>query len=103
MARKIRVGDEEIIDGGDIDLDVEEVRLADGTRLTEEGAAVLAEEVLRSVGRGRPSLTGPGQRSPQLRVSVPAELHRRLSTRAEGEHRSMSELTREALERYLAS
>lgn len=69
----------------------------------EEGATALAEEVLRSVGRGRPSLTGPGERSPQLRVSVPAELPRRLTTRASDEHRSMSELTREALERYLAS
>lgn len=103
MAQRIQVGDEEIVDGGDIDLDIEDVRLADGTRLTEDGAQALADEVLRSVSRGRPSLTGPGERSPQLRVSVPVELHQRLSTRAKNEHRSVSELTREALERYLAS
>jgi len=54
-------------------------------------------------GRGRPSLTGPGQRSPQLRLSVPAELQQRLKTRAEQEHTSISQLAREALERYLAS
>ncbi|MGQ0776813.1 MAG: ribbon-helix-helix protein, CopG family [Pseudonocardiales bacterium] len=103
MAQRIRIGDEEIVDGGDVDLDIENVRLADGTRLTEDVAEALADEVLRSTGRGRPSLTAPGERSPQLRVSVPVELHQRLSTRANDEHRSVSELTREALERYLAS
>lgn len=37
MARKkpIRIHDTDVVDGGDIDLDAEEVYLADGTRLTE--------------------------------------------------------------------
>ena len=103
MAQKIRISGKEYVDGGDIALDSEDVRLADGTRLTEARAEELADEVLRSVGRGRPSLTAPGERSPQLRLSVPAELHRRLKTRAASEHRSVSGLAREALERYLAS
>lgn len=103
MTRKARDPKLDLVDGGDVDLDVEDVRLADGTRLTEAKAAELAEEVLRRAGRGRPSLTGPGERSPQLRLSVPAELRERLKARADREHRSVSGLAREALERFLAS
>lgn len=104
MTQKIRVRGTEvdIVDGGDLDLDTEDVRLADGSRLTEAGAEALAEELLRSAGRGRPSLTAPGEHSPQLRLSVPADLHHRLKDRAATEHRSMSRVAREALERYLA-
>ncbi len=67
--------------------------LSDDTHLTEE----VAEEVLRVA--GRPSPSGRGQRSPQLRLSVPVELNRRWRSRAEAENRTVSELTREALER----
>jgi len=63
MTKKIRIGCEEVTDGGDIDLDAEEVHLDDGTRLTEDGAKAFAGEVLRSRERGRPSLTAPGERS----------------------------------------
>ena len=101
--KKIRINDADLVDGGDIDLDSEELYLADGTRLTEAGAQELAAEVLRRTGRGRPSLTGPGRHSPQLRLSVPEELQQRLKSRAEREHTSVSQLAREALERYLAS
>lgn len=104
MAKKaIRIRDVDVTDGGSIDLDVDEVRLADGSRLTEAGAHRLAELVLRASGRGRPSLTSPGERSPQLRLSVPEQLRDGLRARAEAEHRSVSELAREAIERYLAS
>jgi len=106
MTQKIRINDTEVVevvDGGDIDLDAEDVRLPDGTRLTEAGAQALAQEILHATGRGRPSLTAPGEHSPQLRLSVPADLHHRLKARAATEHRSMSRVAREALERYLAS
>ena len=104
MAKKtIRINDVEVADGGRTDLDVEDVRLADGSRLTEAGAGDLTERVLRASGRGRPSLTGLGERSPQLRLSVPEQLRNRLRARAGAEHRSISELAREAIERYLAS
>lgn len=93
----------DIADGGSIDLDVEHVQLADGSRLTEARAAELAEEVVQAAGPGRPSLTARGERSPQLRLSIPEGLRRSLKARAEAEHRSVSELAREALERYLAS
>lgn len=83
--------------------DAEEVYLADGTRLIEARAEELAEEIRQKAGRGRPSLTGPGRRSPQLRLSVPAELRQQLEARAEREHTTVSNVAREALERYLAS
>jgi hypothetical protein len=104
MTKKtIRINDVKVRDGGSIDLDVEDVRLADGSRLTETAAQKLAEQVVRASGRGRPSLTAPGERSPQLRLSVPEQLRDGLRARADAEHRSVSELAREAIERYLAS
>jgi len=90
-------------DRGTINLDAEDVRLPDGSRLTEARAQELADEVLERAGRGRPSLSRPGVRSPQLRLSVSAELRSRLFKRAEDEHRSVSTIVRDALEHYLAS
>jgi hypothetical protein len=104
MTKKtVRIDNAEIVDGGSIDLDAEDVRLADGTRLTEARADELAQEVLRATGRGRPSLSAPGHRSPQLRLAIPERMHDELKARAQAEHRSVSELAREALDRYLAS
>jgi hypothetical protein len=103
VKKTIRIKGRDIIDAGNIDLDAEDVRLADGSRLTEARAKALAEEVLHATSRGRPSLTAPGERSPQLRLSVPAQLRDGLKARADAEHRSVSEVAREALERYLAS
>lgn len=101
--RTVQIQGSEVVDSGTIDLDLEDVRQADGSRLTEDGAAELAQEVLRRVGRGRPSLTSPGRRSPQLRVSIPQQTQTKLRQRADAEHRTVSEVAREALERYLAS
>ncbi len=103
MTERVRIHGEQVRDRGTIDLDKEDVRLADGTRLTEAKAERLAEEMLGHTGRGRPSLSRSGTRSPQLRLSVPHELRSRLLQRAEHEHRSVSNLVREALEHYLAS
>ena len=103
MTRATRVRGEHVRDRGTVDLDKEDVRLADGTRLTEQRAEELAAEILERAGRGRPSLSDPGTRSPQLRLSVPEELRARLTRRAEDEHRSVSHLVRDALEHYLAS
>jgi hypothetical protein len=90
-------------DRGTINLDQTDVRLPDGTRLTEARAQALVDEVLERAGRGRPSLSAPGTRSPQLRLSVPADLRSRLNRRAQTEHRSTSSVVREAIEHYLAS
>ncbi len=103
MTSKRRKNPTKYVDGGSVDLDKEDIRLKDGTRLTEARAEELALEALSRVGRGRPSLTAPGERSPQLRLTVPAELRQRLEARAKREHRTVSGLAREALERFLAS
>ncbi len=49
--------------GPDVDLDADDVRLTDGTRLTEQRAAEVAEEVRHR--SGRPSLTGEAAASPR--------------------------------------
>jgi hypothetical protein len=52
-----RVSDDSPI-GPDVDLERDDIRLADGTRLTPGIAAGIAGDVRRAA--GRPSLTGPG-------------------------------------------
>ncbi|MHB1488240.1 MAG: ribbon-helix-helix protein, CopG family [Acidimicrobiales bacterium] len=102
MTESVRIRDEQVTDRDTVDLNEQDVRLADGTRLTEAKAEELAGETLDRAGRGRPSLSRSGARSPQLRLSVPDELRSRLLKRAEEEHRSISNLVRDALEHYLA-
>lgn len=103
MTKSVRIHDDQVTDRGTVDLDEQDVRLLDGTRLTEAKAEQLAGEILDRAGRGRPSLSHSGARSPQLRLSVSDELRSRLLQRAEEEHRSISKLVRDALEHYLAS
>jgi hypothetical protein len=85
--------------GPDVDLDTEDVRLADGTRLTPGVAAQIVEDAHRA---GRPSLTGPGKHSPQVSARVPPELRDAAEQQARREGKSVSQLIRELLERYLA-
>jgi hypothetical protein len=86
--------------GPDVDLDAEDVRLSDGTRLTGEVAAQIVQDARRAA--GRPSLTGPGKHSPQVSARVPAELRDAAERQARREGKSVSQLIRELLERYLA-
>lgn len=86
--------------GPDIDLDQEDVRLADGTRLTPEVADQIVEDARRAA--GRPSLTAPGKHSPQVSARVPPELRDAAEQQARREGKSVSQLIRELLERYLA-
>jgi hypothetical protein len=60
--------------GPDVDLDREDVRLADGTRLTPAIAEEMADSALREVRAGRPSLTGRGGRSPQVSFRLPPSM-----------------------------
>lgn len=59
-------------------------------------------ELDRLIVRGRPSLSGDGD-SPQVRFRLPATLRDRAQARAAVEGKSLSELARDALARYLAS
>ena len=87
--------------GPDVDLDAEDVRDRQGRRVTEEYAVSAAEEALRLVRPGRPALGAVGQHSPRVSFRVPEHVRQRAERQAAAEGRSVSELAREALERYL--
>lgn len=87
--------------GADVDLETEDVRLADGTRLTDDTVVELVREVRAKAG-GRPSLTGAGKRSPQVAFRVPETIRAKADRAAELEGVTVSKLARRALEEYLA-
>lgn len=87
--------------GPDVDLEREDVRLADGARLTPEVAKGIVEQVRRS--GGRPSLSGAATRSPQIAFRVPAEIRDRAERAAAAEGKTVSQLAREALEARLGT
>lgn len=73
----------------DVDLDEEEVFLADGARLTEQRAGQIAEEALAEIRRrnlvpGRKSLTGGSAHSPRVQFRVPEALRTPLPLRTDG-------------------
>ena len=85
--------------GPDVGFGRDDVRLADGTRLTGEVATRIVADARRAA--GRPSLTGPGKQSPQVAARVPPELRDAAAQQARREGKSVSQLIRELLERYL--
>jgi hypothetical protein len=89
--------------GPDVDLTAEDVRDSKGRRITEEYVERAAAEALTSVGRGRPSLTGAKAPSPQVTFRVTPELRTKVAAEAARQGRRISDVAREALERYLAS
>ena len=89
--------------GPDIDLDVEVVKDKQGQRITEQRAQQMATDALARAGVGRPSLTRPGARSPEIKARVPEELRDRLTAAARERGTTASTLIREALESHLAS
>lgn len=91
----------------DVDLD-DEVVTVRGRRLTETGAEQLARQTLAEARRrnlipGRKSLTEGSTHSPRLQFRVPESVATQAQVRARAEGKSVSELAREALLRYLAS
>lgn len=87
--------------GPDVDLDAEQVLDRQGRRVTEEYAERAAEEALRLARPGRPALGAVGQHSPRVSFRVPERVRREAEQRAAVEGRSVSEIARDALERYL--
>ncbi len=86
------------VDAGDVDLDKEDVRRKDGSRITEADTAEQGKRIAR---RGRPSLTGKAETSPQIGVRLSPDLNKRLRDRASREGKKPSEVVREALEQYV--
>jgi hypothetical protein len=87
--------------GPDIDLDEEVVLDKAGRRITEARAERIAEETLRQVRPGRPSLSGDPENSPRVSFRIPEQLRLRVEQLAEREGRAVSEVARDALEFYL--
>ena len=86
--------------GPDVDLDAEDIRLADGNRLTEHGASETAAELRRR--GGRPSLTGEAAISPRIVFRVTPSVRDRAAEVAAREGKTLSQLAREALEARVA-
>lgn len=80
----------------DVDLERDDVRLPDGTRLTDDVADAIVRDVRRSV--GRPSLTGQAAISPRVTFRLTPDMRDRAAALAEREGKSVSQLAREALE-----
>ncbi len=87
--------------GPDVDLDKEVVLDKRGRRITEARAAQISRQVLREVAAGRPSLTGAGKVSPEIKARVPQAMKDKLDREAKKCGVSPSVLIRQALEEYL--
>jgi predicted HicB family RNase H-like nuclease len=87
--------------GPDVDLDRDDVRLADGTRLTDQKAADIVDEVRRR--GGRPSLTGRAAVSPRIAFRVDPRVRDSAAQIADREGKTISQLAREALEARVAA
>jgi hypothetical protein len=79
----------------------EKVYDSKGNLIDDDYIARAVDDVDQHLGRGRPSLTGPGEVSPEIKARVPAELKRRLQQAAEEQGKPLSVFIREALERHL--
>ena len=87
--------------GPDIDLDKEVVLDKRGRRITEARAAQISRQILREVAAGRPSLTGAGKTSPEIKARVPQAMKDKLEREAKKYGVSPSAMIRQALEEYL--
>ena len=87
----------------DVDLEIDDVRDSQGRRITEDYARAATAHAIAAVGRGRPSLTGTKATSPQVTFRVTPELRARAAAEADRQGRRVSDVARDALERYLAS
>ena len=87
--------------GPDVDLERDDVRLIDGTRLTEQKAADIVDEVRRR--GGRPSLTGRAAVSPRIAFRVDPRVRDSAAQIADREGKTISQLAREALEARVAA
>ncbi|MGH9056685.1 MAG: hypothetical protein ACRDYY_12620 [Acidimicrobiales bacterium] len=94
--RKITVGDI----GPDVDLDIEDIRLADGTRLTDELAEHIAQDAVARH-RGRPSVTGEPEHTPRMTLRVPERTRHALEEIASQQGRRLTDVGRDAFEEYI--
>ncbi len=88
--------------GPDVDLDAEDIRDAEGNRITDDYVdRAVAHVRAAQRRRGRQSLSGGSVHSPQVSFRVPAELREATERLANERGTSVSRLAREALEAYV--
>jgi hypothetical protein len=87
--------------GPDVDLETEEISIADGRQLTEQLAEEIAERALARH-RGRPSVSTGGQRTPSLTVRVPQPTREALEKLAKAQGKRLADISREALDEYIS-
>lgn len=86
-------------DASDVDLDAEESHDRRGNRIDRAYVDAAVEHVHRTV--GRPSLTAPGKRSPQVTFRLSPEEKAAAKALAERQGKTVSELAREAFAKYI--
>ena len=86
--------------GPDVDLEKEVVIMPSGERLTNAVVDRIVDEVHAAIA-GRPSLTAPGTRSPEVKARVPQATKARLDAVATKRGTTTSVIIREALDAYL--
>ena len=93
------------ITGPEIDLETEVVLDSKGRRVDGEYVARALADVEEDLARraGRPSLTGRSEHSPHISFRTTPELKERAERTAQERGISVSQLAREAFERFLAS
>ncbi|GIH72626.1 ribbon-helix-helix protein, CopG family [Sphaerimonospora thailandensis] len=86
-------------DSSDVDLDAEDIYDRRGSRIDQAYVDAAVEHVHRTV--GRPSLSAPGERSPQVTFRLSPEEKSAAQALAEREGKTLSQLAREAFARYI--
>lgn len=86
--------------GPDVDLDVEDIRLPDGTRLTAAKVEAIVERV-HSRHPGRPSVSGGRERTPVMTVRVTRAARTALEEIASAQGRRLADVSRDALDEYI--
>lgn len=86
--------------GRDVDLDKEVVLDTNGRRITEARARQIARRT-HELAVGRPSLSGVGVHSPEIKARVPMKLKKSLQREAKRRGQTSSELVRQAIEEFL--
>jgi len=84
----------------EVDLEAEDIRLPDGSRLTE----AKVDEIVEGVHRrhpGRPSVSGERERTPVMTVRVSRAARAALEEIASAQGRRLADISREALDEYI--
>lgn len=101
--KKAKTSKYNLVPGRDVDLARDDIRDRQGRRITDDYARRAVVDVHEKTGRGRPSLTGRAKPSPQVTFRLPSALRAKAEARAKRDGKRVSEVAREALERYLVS